>query len=261
MVLSAKTSTALDRTCANLARHLEQHPDVHLADVAYTLEQRAQAFQPSSRVLVSRTVDDATLSLRTLNPERVRPSQESQDRSVVFMFSGQGSQYVNMASELYRFEPTFREQVDIGSEILKPHLDLDLRNCFIREMSSRTQSDSLSQTSVTQPALFVLEYALATLWMEWGVRPHAMIGHSLGEYVAACLAGVFSLEDALALVAARGKMMQQLPRGAMLSIPLPEKDVEPLLGKELSLAASERPISLRGFRHRGSRDRTSQPLE
>ena len=180
---------------------------------------------------------------------------------MVFMFSGQGSQYVNMASELYRFEPTFREQVDIASEMLEPHLDLDLRQLLFPGDDFPDAERSLSQTSVTQPALFVLEYALATLWLEWGVRPHAMIGHSLGEYVAACLAGVFSLEDALALVAARGKMMQQLPRGAMLSIPLPEKTIEPLLGKELSLAASERPIALRGFRHRGSRNGTSQPPE
>ena len=131
IVLSAKTSTALDRTCANLARHLEQHPDIHLADVAYTLGSGRKRFN-YRRALVCRTVDDATLSLRTLNPERV-DSQESQDRSVVFMFSGQGSQYVNMASELYRFEPTFREQVDIASEILEPHLDLDLRQLLYPE--------------------------------------------------------------------------------------------------------------------------------
>jgi acyl transferase domain-containing protein/NAD(P)-dependent dehydrogenase (short-subunit alcohol dehydrogenase family)/ubiquinone/menaquinone biosynthesis C-methylase UbiE/acyl carrier protein len=239
IVLSAKTSTALDRTCANLARHLEQHPDIHPADVAYTLGTGRKRFR-HRRALVSRTVEDATLSLRTPGPEHV-DSQESQDRSVVFMFSGQGSQYVNMGSELYRSEPTFREQVDIASEILEPHLDLDLRQLLFPGDDLADAERSLSQTSVTQPALFVLEYALATLWLEWGVRPRAMIGHSLGEYVAACLAGVFSLEDALTLVAARGKMMQHLPRGAMLSIPLPEKTVEPLLGKELSLAALNGP--------------------
>ena len=131
--------------------------------------------------------------------------------------------------------------MDVGSEILKPHLDLDLRGLLYPGDESADADRLLMQTSVTQPALFVLEYALATLWMEWGVRPHAMIGHSLGEYVAACLAGVFSLDDALALVAARGKMMQLMPRGAMLSIPLPAKNVEPLLTKELSLAALNGP--------------------
>jgi acyl transferase domain-containing protein/2-polyprenyl-3-methyl-5-hydroxy-6-metoxy-1,4-benzoquinol methylase/acyl carrier protein len=241
IVLSARTSTALERMSANLARHFEQYPDIHLPDAAYTLCNGRKAFT-HRRALVSQTLEDATISLSTLNPERVLTRfQERLDRPVIFMFSGQGSQYAKMASELYRFEPIFREHMDACSEILKPHLDIDLRQVLYSENDSLDAEHQLNRTVITQPALFVVEYALAQLWMEWGVRPHAMIGHSLGEYVAACLAGVFSLQDALALVAARGKMMQQLPAGAMLSIPLPRKKVEMLLGKDLSLAALNGP--------------------
>ena len=158
------------------------------------------------------------------------------------MFSGQGAQYVDMALELYQVEATFRDWVDHCSRLLEPHLGLDLRHVlFPSEGAAEDAAQQLKQTAVTQPALFVIEYALAKLWMEWGVRPQAMIGHSIGEYVAACLAGVLSLEDALALVAARGQLMQQLPGGAMLSVPLAEKEVQSLLDENLSLSAVNRP--------------------
>src|SRR5262249_24937951 len=152
--------------------------------------------------------------------------QEIGNRPVVFMFSGQGAQYVGMARELYHSEPLFREHVDCCCELLRPHLGLDLRTVVYprgdrrqetgdrreahgsQPQASSLQPPALDQTQYAQPALFVIEYALAQLWMSWGAQPQAMIGHSIGEYVAACLAGVFSLEDALALVAARGRLMQ-----------------------------------------------------
>ncbi|WP_148663133.1 acyltransferase domain-containing protein, partial [Scytonema hofmannii] len=153
-----------------------------------------------------------------------------------FMFSGQGAQYVNMGRELYEVEPTFRKYVDICAAILQPHLGLDIRHILYphaQHIDVETRDlASLQQTAITQPALFIIEYALAQLWMEWGVRPEAMIGHSIGEYVAATIAGVFSLEDALAVVATRGQLMQQLPTGSMLAVPLPEKDVQSLLDVE-----------------------------
>ena len=158
------------------------------------------------------------------------------------MFSGQGAQYVNMGSELYQVESTFREQVDTCAEILRPHLGLDLRRVlYPNEAQAGEAAARLKQTASAQPALFVIEYSLARLWMAWGVQPQAMVGHSIGEYVAACLAGVLSLEDALALVAARGRLMQQLPRGAMLAVPLSEVEVQPCLGSDLSLAAINSP--------------------
>lgn len=149
---------------------------------------------------------------------------------------------MNMGLELYQYEPTFREQVDLCSEILNPHLGFDLRQVlYPSEVRASEASEQLKQTAITQPALFVIEYALAQLWQEWGVKPQAMIGHSIGEYVAACLAGVFSLEEALSLVAARGRLMQGLPDGSMLAVPLPEQEILPLLDGNLSLAVINSP--------------------
>ena len=236
LVLSAKTSSALDTATANLAQHL--HSELNLADAAYTLSLGRQAFN-HRRIAVCQDIEDAKHILSILEPKRVLTQfQEPKERPVVFMFSGQGAQYVNMAQELYQSEPTFAERVDICCDLLKPHIGLDLRQILYPEPEQLTKaSEQLQQTAITQPALFVIEYALARLWMEWGVRPTAMIGHSIGEYVAATLAGVLSLEDALALVAARGRLMQALPSGSMLAVPLSEKELKPLLGKTLALAA------------------------
>src|SRR5262249_43465823 len=134
-------------------------------------------------------------------------------------------------------EPTFREHVQRCAEILKPHLGLDLRRLvYPTTKQAADAAEQLKQTALAQPALFVVEYALARLWMEWGVCPQAMIGHSIGEYVAACLAGVFSIEAALTLVARRGRLMQQLPTGAMLAVPLSEGDTHAFLNEKISLA-------------------------
>ena len=241
LLLSAKTSTALDRMTDNLAEHLKQNPSLNLADVAYTLQVGRKAFR-YRRVLTCQTLDQAIKTLISLSPQVSTNVQKIRQQSVVFMFSGQGTQYVNMGRELYQVESIFREQVDRCSEFLKPLLNLDLRHLlYPSEEEAEAAAQQLQQTAITQPALFVIEYALAQLWQSWGVRPQAMIGHSIGEYVAACLAGVFSLEDALALVTARGQLMQQLPPGAMLAVPLSEPEVQPLLGKGLSLAVVNDP--------------------
>jgi acyl transferase domain-containing protein len=242
LVLSAKTSSALDTATTNLLNHLKQHPNVKLADVAYTLEIGREEFS-QRRMLVCRDLDDAVNTLETLEPKRIFTQfQETRERPVAFMFSGQGTQYANMASELYQVEPTFRSSVDLCCELLKPHLGLDLRHVlYPSEEQVEQATQQLKQTAITQPALFVIEYALAKLWMEWGVRPQAMIGHSIGEYVAACLAGVFSLEEALMLVATRGQLMQGLPAGTMMAVPLSADEVQPILGEKLSLAAINGP--------------------
>ncbi|MCK5522104.1 MAG: amino acid adenylation domain-containing protein [Thiomargarita sp.] len=243
LVLSAKTASALETATANLAEHLKQHPDINLADVAYTLSQGRKVFE-HRRILACQTVDEATEALSTLAPILTHIERHKM-RPVVFMFSGQGSQYVNMALELYQHELIFREQVDKCAEILKPHLNLDLRNVLYPNAEQIAEAEKqLEQTAITQPALFVIEYALAQLWIAWGLQPVAMIGHSIGEYVAACLAQVFSLEDALALVAVRGQLMQSCPSGSMLSVPLPEAEVKQLMNQvnqELSLAAHNAP--------------------
>jgi non-ribosomal peptide synthase protein (TIGR01720 family) len=259
VLLSAKTSSALETVTTRLVEHMRQNPDLNLADLAYTLQVGRGGFS-YRRVLVCRDSDDAVHALETRDPKRVLSSVHQRgDRPVVFMFSGQGAQYINMARDLYQSEPLFREQVDRCAELLRPHLGRDLREIIYPRDEGRTTNDEggdssaavrhspdaddplLNQTQYAQPALFVIEYALAQLWIAWGIRPQAMIGHSIGEYVAACLAGVFSLEDALALVAARGRLMQQLPSGAMLAVPLSEQEIQPLLGDQLGLAAVNGP--------------------
>ncbi|HEX6290302.1 MAG TPA: beta-ketoacyl synthase N-terminal-like domain-containing protein [Herpetosiphonaceae bacterium] len=242
LTLSAKTPTALDTATANLGAHLRRHPDLNLADVAFTLGLGRRVFS-QRRFLVCRDVADAMTALESRDPTRIFSyAQEQQRRPVAFLFSGQGTQYPGMARALYAAEPTFQETVDRCCELLQPDLGIDLRTLLYGEADSLSEAAAqLEQTALTQPALFVIEYALAQLWMSWGVRPDALIGHSIGEYVAATLAGVFSLEDALALVALRGRMIQALPSGAMLSVPLPEQEVAPLLGPELSLAAVNGP--------------------
>ena len=241
LTLSAKTQTALDRATTNLGVYLRQHPELDLADVAYTLQVGRSAFD-FRRVLVCTNTDDAADALCAVDARRVFESRKEVERPVAFMFSGQGAQYVGMGRELYLAEPAFRKYVDHCSEILKPHLGFDLREVLYPEDEQLEKAArKLDETSITQPALFVTEYALARLWIDWGVRPRAMIGHSIGEYVAACLAGVLTLEDALTLVATRGRLMGDLPGGAMLSVSLPASQVETRLSETLSLAAVNSP--------------------
>ncbi|MDZ8136604.1 MAG: beta-ketoacyl synthase N-terminal-like domain-containing protein [Nostoc sp. DedQUE04] len=242
LVISAKTSFALETATINLVNHLKQHPQLNLADVAYTLGVGRQAFE-HRRIVVCQDIDDAVKVLEIQEPQRVFSHfTEPSERQVIFMFPGQGAQYVEMGKELYQNEPIFRKQVDYCAELLKFSIGIDLRNILYPSKEQATAAvEQLTQTYITQPALFVIEYALAQLWMSWGLHPEAMIGHSIGEYVAACLAGVFSLEDALALVAARGKLMQQMPSGDMLVVPQSEKEVQSWLGEELSLAAINGP--------------------
>ena len=230
LVLSAKTQSALEVATQNLVQHLKQHPQLNLADVAHTLQVGRREFN-HRRVLVCQDVEDAINQLQR-NDHRISTQfQEPGERSIVFMFPGQGAQYADMGRELYQNEPIFQEQVDRCSHLLKPHLGLDLRSLIYPSESEAEVAAQLNQTQFAQPALFVIEYALAQLWMSWGIVPQAAIGHSIGEYVAATLADVMSLTDALALVAVRGRLMQQLPRGAMLSVPLSEAEVRDLIGK------------------------------
>jgi acyl transferase domain-containing protein len=243
LTLSARTSSALDAATENLAEHLRQNPNAKLADVAYTLQVGRRAFS-HRRALVCRDAADALEALAEAGRGRVFTGAGLRGGAppVAFMFPGQGAQYVGMGAELYETEETFRAEVDRCTELLKPHLGADLRDTlYPREGERDAVERRISQTAYTQPALFVVEYALARLWMAWGVRPQSFVGHSVGEYVAACLSGVMSLEDALSLVAARGRLMQQLPGGVMLGVPLGEAEVEALLGPGLSLAAVNSP--------------------
>jgi phthiocerol/phenolphthiocerol synthesis type-I polyketide synthase E len=256
LLLSARTETALAAATSRLAAHLRAHPEADLADVAYTLKVGRKTFE-HRRAVVCGSAEEAIAALDELPAELVLTrapvaarsgagAGAGAERSVAFLFSGQGAQYPGMGVELYATEPVFRAEIDRCSTLLGSRLGFDLREELFAPRPAAAEgrqdaADRLRQTSLTQPALFVLEYALARLWNEWGIVPDAMLGHSIGEYVAATLAGVMALPDALALVAARGKLMQSLAGGAMLAVPLPEAEVVPLLGPRLSLAAVNGP--------------------
>jgi amino acid adenylation domain-containing protein/non-ribosomal peptide synthase protein (TIGR01720 family) len=237
-VLSAKTSTALDAMTANLREFFIQHPDTNLADAAYTL-QVGRKVLAHRRMLVCGSVEEATAILSSGDERQMAHAVRDEGRpSLVFMFSGQGAQYAGMARALYESEAVFRQEVDRCCDLLAKHLDLDLRELlYPSEARAAEAKRLLDQTRFTQPALFVTEYALAQLWASWGIVPAAMIGHSIGEYVAACCAGVFSLEEALPLVAARGRLVGALPEGSMLAVDLSEQDVRPMLDESVAIAA------------------------
>jgi phthiocerol/phenolphthiocerol synthesis type-I polyketide synthase E len=244
LVLSAKTASALKSASSNLADHMRNHPDLSTADVASTLQSGRAAFE-HRRIVVCTDLAGGATGLEVKNPGPLLSSKNrTGSKSIVFMFPGQGSQYVNMGLDLYESEHKFREQIDLCAKILQPHLGLDLRAILYPDANNaQAAQELLDKTFVTQPALFVVEYALARLWMEWRILPESLIGHSLGEYVAACLSGVFSLEAGLTLVAARGRLMQQLREGAMLLLPLAEAEALSYLTPELSLAAVNAPAA------------------
>jgi acyl transferase domain-containing protein len=265
VLLSARTETALDAAAARLAAHLRRDPElspVEFADAAYTLRAGRRAFE-HRRALVCSTAAAAAEALadRASGATLTRPARPG-GRPVAFLFPGLGEQYAGMAAGLYRDEPGFRAPFDRCCEILAPLLGTDLRRVLhpdsphppagegpgvrapgpdLRRLLAGHAPSPLDRTLLAQPALFAVEYALSLLWMSWGVRPQAMLGHSLGEYVAACLAEVMSLENALALVALRARLAKGLPPGAMLAVPLSEAAAAARLGTELSLAAVNAP--------------------
>jgi acyl transferase domain-containing protein/acyl carrier protein len=243
ILLSAKTETALDQATANLAEFFRKNPDINLAEAAYTLHVGRKHFQ-YRRVLVCSSVTEALDSLSSPDSGRLRTSRvRDEDPRIVFMFSGQGAQYENMGWQLYETEPVLRAEMDRCFDVLSPILGYDIKHILYPQYAGNHPQMTLdvNQTEVAQPILFVFEYALARLLMHWGIHAEVMIGHSIGEYVAACLAGVFSLEDVLKLVALRGRLMQQMPAGSMLSVSLAEEELEPLLTGEVSLAAVNAP--------------------
>ncbi|HEY0603314.1 MAG TPA: SDR family NAD(P)-dependent oxidoreductase, partial [Herpetosiphonaceae bacterium] len=242
LLLSAKTESALETATGNLAAYLEQHPNAELADIAYTLQVGRRAFE-HRRAILCRDVAGARQALASRDPSLVwTQSAGTQEPQIVFMFPGQGAQYLQMAAGLYTSEPVFRAHVDRCAELLQPRLGFDLRQVIYPDAEHMAAAAAqIQRPGVVLPALFVIEYALALNWQGWGIQPQALIGHSFGEYVAATLAGVFSLEDALALAVVRGQLMDQLAAGAMLSVALPAAEIGSRLGPLLSLAAINGP--------------------
>lgn len=222
LLLSAKTETALQAATKNLSSHLQRHRDLNLADVAHTLQTGRKVFE-HRRFVVARDTDDAIAALETMRSDRVFTRHTERERAVVMLLPGQGSQYDGMGRELSQREPIFRRAIDECTAALGASLD--------------------STTS-----LFAFEYALARLWHAWGVRPHAYLGHSMGEYVAATLAGVMALPDALRIVAARDRLIRSLPEGGILTVLLGEGEALPPLGDDVAVTAVNGPsiLSLSG---------------
>ena len=241
LTLSARSEEALARMSENLAVHLQAHPEMNLADLAYTLQTGRRQFN-YRRTLVARNTTEAAAALAANDPSLVLTGYCESPTQPVFMFPGGGAQYVNMGAELYRDLPLYREEIDRCAEILEPLLGYDPRQLmYPPEGQEEETARKMEQVAHALPVLFMTEYANARLWMSWGVQPAAMIGHSLGEYAAACIAGVFSLREALELVVIRGKLFEQLPEGEMLSVMLPEDELRPVLHPDLSIAAVNGP--------------------
>nr|AJY78092.1 polyketide synthase [Myxococcus virescens] len=249
LLLSARSENALEQNLDAHAAFLKAHPEVNVSDVAFTLQTGRKRFE-SRCALVCGGREEALRILETREPKRLLRSQRSDSRSpVIFMFPGLGDQHVGMGRRLYETEPVFRKWVDAGADLLQPLLGQDIRPLLhpagaeaqapatrdpfaaLRRGRAKAAPDAspLYETRLAQPSLFVVEHALARLWMHWGVRPDGMIGYSLGELVAACLAGVLSFEDAIRLVAKRAELISPLPQGASLAVMLSEAQLRPIV--------------------------------
>jgi acyl transferase domain-containing protein/SAM-dependent methyltransferase len=241
LVFSARTEAALDNANASLAAHLRTHPELDLADIAFTLHVGRRGFR-HRRVLTMCSDNRDGVIAALSEPECVLCQVAVSERPVVFMFPGQGSQYPEMGAELYESEPVVRKAVDRCARLLKPALRADLRRIlFPGRRRRKAAAEVLKDTRWAQPALFTIGYALSALWRSWGIRPSAMIGHSVGEYVAATVAEVMTLKDALRLIAERGRLISTLPRGSMLAVMASAETVERFVDKEVSLAAVNAP--------------------
>ncbi|HEV7473361.1 MAG TPA: beta-ketoacyl synthase N-terminal-like domain-containing protein [Pyrinomonadaceae bacterium] len=228
LAMSAKTESALEQATANLGAHLEKE-QVALADLGYTLAVGRRVFG-HRRVVLCREREQALAALSGADgPQRLSGVAREQRPSVVLLYPGQGAQRVNMGRTLYESEAVYRETVDRCAGVLERELGVDLRAVLYGAESRREQ---LQQTEWAQPALFVTEYALTEQLRAWGVEPEGLLGHSVGEWVAATVAGVFKWEDALRLVALRGRLMQQRELGVMLSVALSESEMEERIARQ-----------------------------
>ena len=269
-VLSAKTEHALEAQTQQLMTSIKERQNTNLADLAYSY-QVSRSILPYRRTLVCKDAEDALQVLENRSSQRIFDGiHQSGTPTLTFMFPGLGDHYEYMGWQLYQSEPVFRQSMDQCAEILQPLLQRDIRDLLYPDLKQQSKQDrssiepttkidlrqmlkrevepnsitekELYQTQFAHPVLFAVEYALARLWLSWGVQPQAMIGYSLGEYVAVCLAGVLNLTDVLRLVALRASLIQSLPTGSMMAVALPEEQVLPLLGSDLSLAAVNGPM-------------------
>jgi len=241
-MLSARSEDALRTMSLNLADNIEKNPGQNLKDIAFTLRTGRKIFD-YKKVLVCKNSKETQILLREEDSDNVVSFEtESLNRDVVFLFPGAGSQYVGMGRDLYKTESVFKDEVDKCIKITEKNFGINLSKVFDTSIINEAEmNDEIKKPIISYPSLFILEYALAKLLISWGIKPSAMIGHSLGEYTAACLAGVLDLEDALFMVAKRSELLQNLPEGGMLSIPLEEEQVKKYLNDEISIAVVNAP--------------------
>ncbi len=232
LVYSAKTQSSLDSYQENLHHYLNTKEEINLPDVSYTLKVGRKSFM-QRKFVVSKNKEDALEKLKS----KLTLHKANTKKNIVFMFSGQGSQYFNMAKDVYFQESNFKAVMDQGFQILNNLTGEDYKKVIGYENDEKIDSLQTNQTQYTQPLLFLIEYAFASLLMKWGVTPKYMIGHSLGEYVAACVSGVFTFEDALRILVKRSSLMSKIEEGDMLGIGTTVKKIKPILNNELSVAA------------------------
>jgi acyl transferase domain-containing protein/NAD(P)-dependent dehydrogenase (short-subunit alcohol dehydrogenase family)/aryl carrier-like protein len=242
LLLSARTEGALSRSAARLAEFIRGEGDENLEDVAWTLAVGRRRFRQRAAFVASSQAEAAALLEEAARSATCGTEAPESERQVAFMFAGGGSQYPLMGRDLYQREPLFRSIVDECLQLVSPQVGCDLRSLLFPPAGSEEQAAAeMQRPSRSLPLLFTIQYAQARLWESWGVRPAAMIGHSMGENTAACLTGVFSLRDALGLVALRGQLFETLPEGGMLSVNLPAEEVTAMLSPELGIAARNAP--------------------
>ncbi|NEP50093.1 MAG: SDR family NAD(P)-dependent oxidoreductase, partial [Moorea sp. SIO3C2] len=254
LTLSAKTEEALDELVSNYQNYLETNPELELADVCYTANTGRAQFNHRLAVIATNPQELTKKLLEHKAGQEIlgvfsgKLPSNSTSAKLAFLFTGQGSQYLNMGRQLYETQSTFRQALDQCDKILRPDLEHPLLEVLYPQDTPNSNSSLLDQTAYTQPALFAIEYALAKLWFSWGIKPNVVMGHSVGEYVAACIAGVFSLEDGLKLIALRGRLMQQLPSGGeMVSVMASESQVIETIQKyssRVTIAAINGPESI-----------------
>ncbi len=234
---SAKTNESLIGYQKALGQYLKESPNANLSDMAYSLGITRDTFNHRGFVLSN---DSKGLINQLLHQEKHKVKSKilkAMPGELAFLFPGQGSQYIQMGRALYENEPIFKKAVDQCAQLLEEELALDIRKFIYPESDNLDISNKLNETRYTQPALFIIEYALAQLWISWGIKPAIVCGHSIGEFVAAHIAGIFDLENALKLIAIRGKLISNLPKGSMLTVRMNANDLAKLIPETISIAA------------------------
>ncbi|ELR72270.1 Malonyl CoA-acyl carrier protein transacylase [Fulvivirga imtechensis AK7] len=227
---SAKSEYSFNALKANLQRYLEGYPG-SLSDIAYTL-QTGRRDLSYRHVILGNSEDEVLKKLKVATPSSAK---KTEDIRTIFLFPGQGAQYVNMGRGLYEQCKPFRRALDQCFEIYAQITNEDLREIVFGDL--REEGSTINETKNVQPLIFSFEFALARVLMEAGIKPDYMIGHSIGEYTAACISGVLSLQDAMKLVIKRGELIQSLPKGSMMAIMMEPEDLKPILSRDISIAA------------------------